>query len=93
VFKLVNSWVEHHGVPSNSKTLGGIWVTVIGVPVPQANDILGVSYQLYQHVETNDTALLTVSYSLPEALHGHIQTYFSSPRCPISMQAHVNWTS
>ncbi|KAH8989401.1 subtilisin-like protein [Lactarius hatsudake] len=57
---------------------------VVGVPVSQANHILGASYQLYKHVETNDTILRTVSYSLPEVLHGHIQTivpttYFGSP--------------
>ncbi|KAH8986604.1 hypothetical protein EDB92DRAFT_1949086 [Lactarius akahatsu] len=69
---------------SVSLTLGGKWLKVIGVPVPQTNDILGASYQLYQHVKTNNTALRTVSYSLPDVLHGHIQTvvpttYFGSP--------------
>lgn len=46
---LVNSWLEDHGVsPSSvSLTLGGNWLKVIGVPVPQANDIFGASYQLY----------------------------------------------
>ncbi|KAH9064391.1 subtilisin-like protein [Lactarius vividus] len=62
---------------------------VVGVPVPQANDILGASYQLYQHVKTNKTVLRTVSYSLPDVLHGHIQTvvpttYFSSPRMQLN---------
>src|SRR6266702_5278720 len=83
--ELVNSWLEHHGVPSSSvsTTLGGNWLTVVGVSVPQANDILGASYQLYQHAETSDTVLRTISYSLPEALHGHVETvvpttYFGS---------------
>ncbi|KAH9035676.1 subtilisin-like protein [Lactarius hengduanensis] len=84
-----NSWLEGHGIsPSSvSLTLGGNWLKVIGVPVPQAqaNDILGASYQLYQHVKMNNTVLRTVSYSLPDVLHGHIQTvvpttYFGSPR-------------
>src|SRR6266702_4102878 len=83
--ELVNSWLEHHGVSSSSvsTTLGGNWLTVVGVSVPQANDILGTSYQLYQHAETSDTVLRTISYSLPEALHGHVETvvpttYFGS---------------
>ncbi|KAH8983147.1 subtilisin-like protein [Lactarius hatsudake] len=59
---------------STSMTLGGSWLRVISVSVSQANRILGASYQLYQHVETNDTVLRTISYSLPEVLHGHIQT-------------------
>ena len=65
-------------------TLGGNWLVVAGVPVHQANDILSASYQLYQHVETHDIVLRTVSYSLPKALYAHIQTiapttFFGSP--------------
>ncbi|KAH9041950.1 hypothetical protein EDB84DRAFT_1436504 [Lactarius hengduanensis] len=42
------------------------------------------SRYVYKHVETNDTVLRTISYSLLEVLHGHIQTivpttYFGSP--------------
>ncbi|KAH9001905.1 subtilisin-like protein [Lactarius hatsudake] len=84
---LVNTWLEDHGISPSSVSLtpGGNWLKVIGVPVLQANDILGASYQLYQHVKTNNTVLRTVSYSLPDVLHGHIQTvvpttYFGSPR-------------
>ncbi|KAH9068090.1 subtilisin-like protein [Lactarius deliciosus] len=87
---LVNTWLEDHGIsPSSvSLTLGGNWLKVIGVPVLQANDILGTSYQLYQHVKTNNTVLRAASYSLPNVLHGHIQTvvqttYFCSPRTQI----------
>jgi tripeptidyl-peptidase-1 len=82
-FELVSSWLEHHRIPSSSisTTLGGNWLKVVSVPVSQANTILSASYQLYNHVERNDTVLRTISYSLPEALHGHIQavvptTYF-----------------
>ncbi|KAH9017707.1 subtilisin-like protein [Lactarius pseudohatsudake] len=84
--ELVNSWLGHYDIPSSSisMTLGGNWLRVVGVSVSQANRILGASYQLYQHVETNDMVLRTISYSLPEVLHGHIQTivpttYFGSP--------------
>ncbi|KAF8267104.1 subtilisin-like protein [Lactarius quietus] len=82
---LVNSWLKHYGVPSSSisMTLGGNWLEVINVSLSKANEMLGASYQLYQHVETNDSIIRTISYSLPEALHGHIQTvvpttYFAS---------------
>ncbi|KAH9024565.1 hypothetical protein EDB85DRAFT_2150397 [Lactarius pseudohatsudake] len=42
------------------------------------------SRYVYKHVETNDTVFRTISYSLLEVLHGHIQTivpttYFGSP--------------
>ncbi|KAH8986678.1 subtilisin-like protein [Lactarius akahatsu] len=83
---LVSSWLRHYDIPSSSITmiLGGNWLRVAGVSVSQANRILGASYQLYRHVETNDTVLRTISYSLPEVLHAYIQTivpttYFSSP--------------
>ncbi|KAF8258401.1 peptidase S8/S53 domain-containing protein [Lactarius quietus] len=82
---LVRSWLNHYEIPSSSisTTLGGNWLAVINVPVSKANKMLGASYQLYQHVETNDTVLRTISFSLPEALHGHIETvvpttYFGS---------------
>jgi tripeptidyl-peptidase-1 len=66
-------------------THGGGWLTVTGVPVPQANDLLGASYQLYRHTGTNKTILRTVGYALPAALHAHVETvvpttYFSPPR-------------
>ncbi|KAH9054783.1 subtilisin-like protein [Lactarius vividus] len=75
--ELVTSWLAHYGVrPSSiSTTHGGAWLT--------ANEMLGASYQLYRHAEVNDTIIRTVSYSLPEVLHAHIQaiaptTYFAS---------------
>ena len=43
--------------------------------VSQANELLGASYQLYRHTETNDTAILrTIGYSLPAVLHTHVKT-------------------
>ncbi|KAI9444519.1 subtilisin-like protein [Lactarius indigo] len=85
--ELVNSWLEHHDVPSSSvsPTHGGNWLTIIGVPVSKANDLLGASYQLYRHAETNDTVLRTIGYSVPAALHKVVQTvapttYFGSPK-------------
>ena len=84
---LINSWLEHHGVPSSSVSTshGGGWLKLTGVPVSQANTLLGASYQLYQHAETKDRVLCTLSYSLPAVLHGHVKTvapttYFDSPR-------------
>ena len=84
--ELVNSWLEHHGIPSSvSPTHGGNWLTLFSVPVSKANDLLGASYKLYQHAETNDTVLRTIGYSVPGALHKLVQTvapttYFGSPR-------------
>ncbi|KAF8261121.1 subtilisin-like protein [Lactarius quietus] len=87
--ELVGSWLEHNGVSSSavSMTHGGSWLTVSGVHVSQANDLLGASYQLYRHTVANTTVLRTISYGLPEELHLHVQTvapttYFGSPYTP-----------
>ncbi|KAH9162436.1 subtilisin-like protein [Lactarius sanguifluus] len=84
--ELVKSWLKYHGVPlSISLTHGGNWLTLTGVSVSKANDLLGASYRLYQHIETNETIVRTIGYSLPPVLHAHVQTvapttYFASPR-------------
>ncbi|KAH9166016.1 subtilisin-like protein [Lactarius sanguifluus] len=84
--ELVNSWLECHGIPSLSVSMthGGTTLTLRGVSVLQANALLGASYQLYRHVETNETVVRTVGYALPAALHGLVQTVapttcFSTP--------------
>ncbi|KAH9030352.1 subtilisin-like protein [Lactarius pseudohatsudake] len=86
--ELIKSWLEHHGVPSStvSMTHGGSWLTLTGVLVSQANELLGASYQLYRRTGTNDSIILrTVGYALPAVLHAHVQTvvpttYFASTR-------------
>jgi tripeptidyl-peptidase-1 len=84
---LVGSWLAHHRVPSSSISIthGGSWLTLSGIPVAQANALLGASYQFYRHTESSETVLRTIGYALPEALHEHVQTvapttYFGSPR-------------
>ncbi|KAF8261294.1 subtilisin-like protein [Lactarius quietus] len=76
VLYLVNAWLKHHRVrPSSISTKhGGSWLTLIGMPISRANDLLEASYQLYYHIETNTTVLRTLSYGLPEALLEHVQT-------------------
>jgi tripeptidyl-peptidase-1 len=67
-------------------THGGGWLTVTGVLVSQANEMLGASYQVYRPSGTNGTTILrTVGYALPTVLHSHVKTvvpttYFASKR-------------
>ncbi|KAH9035148.1 subtilisin-like protein [Lactarius deliciosus] len=89
VLELANAWLDHYGVhPSTISTKhGGSWLTLTGVPVSRANELLSASYQLYQHIGTNDTVLRTLSYGLPAALVEHVQnvaptTHFGFPRTP-----------
>ncbi|KAH9047230.1 subtilisin-like protein [Lactarius hengduanensis] len=71
---------------SISTSHGGGWLTVTDVPVPQANELLGASYQLYRLAGTNDTAIVrTIGYALPKVLHAHVNTvapttFFASAR-------------
>ncbi|KAH8980544.1 subtilisin-like protein [Lactarius akahatsu] len=83
---LINTWLRHHTVPSSSisTTHGGSWLKLTGIPVSQANELLGASYQVYRRIGTNDSTILrTVGYGLPSVLHSHVQTvipttYFAS---------------
>ncbi|KAH9026300.1 peptidase S8/S53 domain-containing protein [Lactarius deliciosus] len=74
--ELVNSWLEHHGISSSSVSMthGGNTLMLEAVPVTQANTLLGASYQLYRHVDSGETIVRTVGYSLPAALHWHVLT-------------------
>ena len=85
--ELIGAWLVHHGIRSSSisTTHGGGWLTVSGVLVSQANEMLGASYRIYRNAKTNDTIVRTVGYGLPTVLHGHIKTvapttYFPSTR-------------
>ncbi|KAH9015093.1 subtilisin-like protein [Lactarius pseudohatsudake] len=87
VLELANAWLDHYGVhPSTISTKhGGSWLTLTAVPISRANELLSASYQLYQHIGTNDTVLRTLSYGVPAALVEHVQnvaptTHFGFPR-------------
>ncbi|KAH9166376.1 subtilisin-like protein [Lactarius sanguifluus] len=89
VLKLANAWFDHYGVHHSTVSTkhGGSWLTLTGVPVSRANELLSASYQLYQDIGTNDTVLRTLSYGLPAALVEHVQnvaptTHFGFPRTP-----------
>ena len=95
--EVVGSWLAHHEVPSSSVkiTHGGGWITISRVSISQVNILLGASYQLYRHMETNETIVRTIGYSLPAALHKHVETvapttYFGSPRALVQLSRIVS---
>ncbi|KAH9013216.1 subtilisin-like protein [Lactarius pseudohatsudake] len=93
--KLVHSWLGHHRVPSSSISTshGGGWLTITGVPVSQADELLSTSYQLYRHTGENATEVIlrTVSYSLPAVLHGHVQTVAPTTEDELVTPSNVRW--
>lgn len=82
--------------------LNGNLLTLTGVSVSEVNDLLGASYKLYRHSETNETILRTLGYSLPEGLHSLVQTvltpttHFASQRTlsqtPRKQAYHALWS-
>ena len=84
--ELVHSWLRHYGIPlsSISTTHGGNTITLTGLSITQADELLSASYKVYRHVETNQTIVRTIGYSLPASLYGHVwtvapTTHFASP--------------
>ncbi|KAH9059092.1 hypothetical protein EDB87DRAFT_1685044 [Lactarius vividus] len=57
-----------------SVTHGSNSLNIISMLISQANNLLGMSYQLYKHIETNEIIICAINYSLPAVLHTHVQT-------------------
>ena len=79
---LICDSIESTPLRSRSRT-AAVGSTHSKVPLAQANALLGTSYRLYCHAETNVHILGTIGYALPTALREHIEaivptTYFSS---------------
>ncbi|KAF8159850.1 peptidase S8/S53 domain-containing protein [Crassisporium funariophilum] len=83
----VNSWLDFHGINPEDATHrsgGGDWVT-LRVSVAQAEKMLGTKYNIYRHATSGQDVVRAMSYSLPSALHSHIDvvaptTYFGTLR-------------
>ncbi|PFH51001.1 hypothetical protein AMATHDRAFT_59869 [Amanita thiersii Skay4041] len=83
----VEAWLAFHGFePSDAiyRSGGGDWIT-IRLTVEQAERMLGTKYNVYRHPESSEQVIRTMSYSLPEELHSHINviaptTYFGTMR-------------
>ena len=83
---IVGDWLSAHEISEDSirPMFTGDWLLLEAVPVSTANTLLGASYQMYTHNETDATVLRTLSYSLPSRLHEHVRvvtptTFFSNP--------------
>ncbi|KAH9035422.1 peptidase S8/S53 domain-containing protein [Lactarius hengduanensis] len=75
---LANAWLDHYGVHPS---------TISTTTRRQANELLSASYQLYQHIGTNDTVLRTLSYGVPAALVEHVQN--TSTYVPLAADRNV----
>lgn len=68
----VTEWLDSNGLTATVASPYGEWLTV-EVPVSKANEMLDANYETFTHVETGKQIVRTMAYSLPAALHAHIE--------------------
>jgi len=81
----VHEWLQHHGLDphvASYRSPAGDWLTY-RVTVAQAESMLKTKYNVYQHKDTGEQVVRTLSYGLPKELHSHIAviaptTYFGT---------------
>ncbi|KAH8647568.1 peptidase S8/S53 domain-containing protein [Tricladium varicosporioides] len=69
-FDLVKDWLETRGLLEKS-TFEDDWVYIDGT-ISDVEDLLQADYQVFENTETGKLTARTLSYSLPSALHTHI---------------------
>lgn len=80
----VDSWLDSHDIDPKAINRNGDWVT-LRITVAQAERLLGAKYNVYHHPASSERVVRTMSYSLPRALHSHVDvvaptTYFGTLR-------------
>ncbi|KAF7309456.1 Subtilisin-like protein [Mycena indigotica] len=83
----VESWLQYHDIdPANAhfRSGGGEWIT-LHIPVGKAEKMLDTKYGVYYNSKSDEYIVRTMSYSLPQELHSHIDvitptTYFGTMR-------------
>ncbi|KAF8321188.1 subtilisin-like protein [Clavulina sp. PMI_390] len=69
------AWLSDHGIDLSTvtRTPAKEWVKVT-VPIEVAAELAGADYKVYRNVETGRKIVRALEYSLPRALHDHIDT-------------------
>lgn len=70
---IVEDWLAAHGIPAAhcSRSPSGDWLSV-SVPVSTAERLFDTTYHVFRRRDTGNRVVRTLSYSLPRALHDHI---------------------
>lgn len=68
---LVNEWFSENGITTTPLTPTGDWLE-FSIPVSKANEMLGAEFSIFTHTETGHQSTLTMSYSIPANLEGHL---------------------
>ncbi|KAJ6560627.1 family S53 protease [Mycena vulgaris] len=67
----INSWLGSNQLTASPLTHAGDWIAV-NMTVAQANELLAADFSTFQNKQTNQTAVRTLSYSIPSALKSSI---------------------
>ncbi|KAJ7733969.1 family S53 protease [Mycena metata] len=70
----VSSWLSENNIDAKPVTPAGDMLE-IKIPVSQANNLLSAEFSVFTHVETGNTFIRTLQYSLPAQLTQHIEFF------------------
>jgi tripeptidyl-peptidase-1 len=87
-FNLVAEWIEEEGLSEIAK-IENDWI-VLDSTIGDVEELLQTEFKLYKNTETGKTTVRTTEYSLPAALHAHVDIIaptikFSTPSAQRSM--------
>ncbi|KAI4525603.1 subtilisin-like protein [Schizophyllum commune Loenen D] len=71
----ISEWLKSEGIDFDVNGEYGDWVS-FSIPVSQANDLFGASYENFVHVPSDTTQVRTLAFSLPEALHDVVDAVY-----------------
>ncbi|KAI0746593.1 family S53 protease-like protein [Daedaleopsis nitida] len=79
----VDAWLRTNGLDATAVSPAGDWIG-INVPVSKANALFDADFTTFTHQDTGSQFIRTMSYSLPEALHGHVEVVHPTVSFPDS---------
>jgi tripeptidyl-peptidase-1 len=71
---ILTSWLFSHSISPSSlspASPAGDWVQLT-VPLSTASELLSATYRTYKHTDSGELVVRTLEYSLPRALHEHV---------------------
>ncbi len=68
----VNAWLSENSISATTISPAGDWLA-FEIPVSKANELLDADFTVFQHTETGDQSIRTLSYSVPSDLTSHIE--------------------
>ncbi|PCH41060.1 family S53 protease-like protein [Wolfiporia cocos MD-104 SS10] len=77
----VTSWLAANNISHTAVTPAGDWLS-FSVNVSTANNLFAAQYNVYTHETTGNTAVRTMSYSVPDELSAHVDAVYPTTTFP-----------